>query len=376
MRDFSEVRIPGLTRGVQRLEKHPRLYPPCLGLDALFELLRAGRSWERYPITARHRRAKALWNVLSEQGSSVGVVNWYPSWPAEPVEGFLISDRANPYRNEFQLSKGLANDRLRALGHPPELLAELAPLHVDPNAITREELAGFARLSEEEIEAFYALDRIDQDDILSVFKFIYAADRFAAAAGLHLRAERGTDFLAVYLSGVDNTSHRFLLFAEPLETRPVDPADVRRYGNLVPRYYEFVDEVVGRYAAALGEDTVLILVSDHGFARYDWNWNHEAAEEGVILVAGKGVRRGARLEGATIFDVAPTVLHLMGLPASREMPGRLLAGALEPELLGSGPAAAIESYGPHRFQVSFEPLDEADAVDGELELLDALGYTR
>jgi len=46
------------------------------------------------PVTSNIRRVKALWNILTENGVSVGVVNWWATWPAEEVDGFIISDRA------------------------------------------------------------------------------------------------------------------------------------------------------------------------------------------------------------------------------------------------------------------------------------------
>src|SRR5687767_13753615 len=37
------------------------------------------------PPTAILRGAKTFWNVVSEKGLRVGIVNWWASWPAEPV---------------------------------------------------------------------------------------------------------------------------------------------------------------------------------------------------------------------------------------------------------------------------------------------------
>jgi predicted AlkP superfamily phosphohydrolase/phosphomutase len=50
--------------------------------------------------------------------------------------------------------------------------------------------------------------------------------------------------------------------------------------------------------------------------------------EGVCLLAGAGVRRGARLAGARIVDVAPTLLCLLGEPVPGDLDGRVLAEAL------------------------------------------------
>ncbi|RLI09253.1 hypothetical protein DRO32_00975 [Candidatus Bathyarchaeota archaeon] len=59
------------------------------------------------------------------------------------------------------------------------------------------------------------------------------------------------------------------------------------------------------------------------------------ALRGFIAMIGPGVRGGARLD-ASVYDVAPTVLHLLGLPVLEEMDGEVLVGAFEE---GSDPAS-------------------------------------
>lgn len=50
--------------------------------------------------------------------------------------------------------------------------------------------------------------------------------------------------------------------------------------------------------------------------------------EGLVILAGEGIRGGVRIEDAAIVDLAPTILHLYGLPIPAEMDGRVLAEAL------------------------------------------------
>jgi predicted AlkP superfamily phosphohydrolase/phosphomutase len=45
-------------------------------------------------ITSAPRRVPALWNIATESGQSVGVINWFASHPPEIVKGSMISDRA------------------------------------------------------------------------------------------------------------------------------------------------------------------------------------------------------------------------------------------------------------------------------------------
>ncbi|MCS6843183.1 MAG: alkaline phosphatase family protein [Caldilineales bacterium] len=52
--------------------------------------------------------------------------------------------------------------------------------------------------------------------------------------------------------------------------------------------------------------------------------------DGLFVLHGPGVRRGVWVEGASIADLAPTLLHAMGLPVAADMDGRVLHEALEP----------------------------------------------
>src|SRR6185295_17869030 len=91
-------------------------------------------------------------------------------------------------------------------------------------------------------------------------------------------------------------------------------------------YYRFVDNRIGEAAADLTPGDVLVLVGDPGrLAR-----RGSQAAEGLLLLVG-GPATAKDLGSVSERDVAPTVLHLAGLPASRELSGRVLEAALAPE---------------------------------------------
>lgn len=64
--------------------------------------------------------------------------------------------------------------------------------------------------------------------------------------------------------------------------------------------------------------------------------------EGMVAIAGPEIRRGATLDGARIVDVAPTILHLCGLPAQPAMDGRVLEEAFEADALAARPVRVEE----------------------------------
>ena len=87
------------------------------------------------------------------------------------------------------------------------------------------------------------------------------------------------------------------------------------------------------------------------------------------MLAGAAVAPGD-LGSVSERDVAPTVLHLLGLPRSRELDGQVLEAALGESFRREHPVRTVDSYGrrpPSR------PADSAFDQD-VLEQLKSLGY--
>jgi predicted AlkP superfamily phosphohydrolase/phosphomutase len=90
---------------------------------------------------------------------------------------------------------------------------------------------------------------------------------------------------------------------------------------------------------------------------------------GMLVAAGPELRRGATVEGARILDVAPTILHLLGMPIPPEMDGAVLSSALTPESAERRPVR-VEPI-PVRFEPHVHGEVERDAIERSLR---DLGY--
>jgi len=71
---------------------------------------------------------------------------------------------------------------------------------------------------------------------------------------------------------------------------------------------------------------------------------HGDAPDGVILALGDGIRPGSVLRSASVLDIAPTILYLMGLPVARDMEGRILTDMLQDDFMRAHPVTFIPSY--------------------------------
>jgi predicted AlkP superfamily phosphohydrolase/phosphomutase len=83
--------------------------------------------------------------------------------------------------------------------------------------------------------------------------------------------------------------------------------------------------------------------------------------EGVMIAAGAPFRAGASPQGATLLDIAPTVLHLLEVPVPGDMDGRVLSEILEPAFAPTNGAATAASVPEPNSPVSVAYTEEEDA---------------
>src|SRR6185369_15453183 len=84
------------------------------------------------PSSLLSRKTKALWNILNQAGHRSLVVGWWPSHPAEPINGVMVS-------NFFQQPGGTPETMpplVPGAVHPASLAASLAELRVNPMELT------------------------------------------------------------------------------------------------------------------------------------------------------------------------------------------------------------------------------------------------
>ena len=165
--------------------------------------------------------------------------------------------------------------------------------------------------------------------------------------------------LVVSFHGYDVAGHAFYRYAHPEAF-----GDVAAGGRapLRPRAgpLRLAGGAMGgaRSSGTSARGTCCVVVSGHGLAPTPlWRRlvgtltgtrvgaaSHGGAPDGVLLVVGPGIRPGAVPANASVLDVAPTILYLMGLPVARDMEGRVLTEILEPAFARDNPVTFIPSY--------------------------------
>jgi len=461
-------------------------------------------------VTSNIRKTKALWNILSEREKKVCVVGWQVTWPAEEIAGFMVSDRSLYYSNYNTMTD---------LTYPKELYEEIKQLNIHGNDVSIEHLKSLNLPTADTC-------RENKSPCLSTpledFQSAYSWDQTHVNIGLHLLSQYEWDLFIVYLKGIDQISHYYWKYMEP-QYFEVSQEEINKYKDAIKNYYIYVDTILGDFLQFADRDTIVFIVSDHGFhptvpGRYadyrplsfnkllekvdllkykhnmsdlsfrdfdkeetiigqnteayecgnapgswkrkiclnlkgrepegiiepaeyekaaekvkqllsnimiketrrpflrvepcseadcdftailnvnqediekrhltylnkidslpirelflysDVSGNHFHAPEGILAIWGKNIQKG-KIEDAHVFDIAPTILYLMGLPVGKDMDGKILTSTIIPEFVKKKPVEYIDTHDVEERKES-KPL--ASPADEEIkEKLRSLGY--
>ncbi|MFN7971141.1 MAG: alkaline phosphatase family protein [Acidobacteriota bacterium] len=357
-------------------------------------------------ITSDQRRAAALWDMCGARDVRSDVIDYWCTWPAEPIAGVMVSDRAR--------LAGLP-DRV----HPKKLLPLVqGKLGIDEGAQAGDGLKASQHFA------------VDDDKLLDLCLEIL--DRDPAPLAI------------VYFRNLDIVQHKSWMYYEP-EGFDVAAAEVEKNRDAIPAAYRHYDAMLGKLVAAMPDGASIVVVSDHGmesaaheppalvfqtnkllerlgllvYARFpipdkdrskafssatklgdaaivyasnddavaavraalaavtidgmplavrtdvkgkrltielsplvatgreiglpsgpvplsDFvherilkvSGQHENAPPGILVITGPDVKAGVEIHDATVLDVAPTILDLLGLPPAEDIDGKALTEAL------------------------------------------------
>ncbi len=328
------------------------------------------------PSSSTTRKCKALWNILTQQGMTTNVVSWFCGHPAEPINGICISEMFQKVKldnkSESTALPPLADDCV----HPESLREATAELRLHPGELTEEEILLFIPNAA----------KIDQqkDGRLTMFARLFAEMVSVHNAATFVMEQNDWDFMGVYYDSIDHFSHAFMQYHPP-RMENVSEEDFEIYKDVVTGCYRFHDLILGRLMHLAGEDTTIVLCSDHGY-----HSDHLRPKEtprvpagpavwhrdyGIVAMAGPGIKRGERIYGASLLDITPTVLNLLGLPVGEDMDGKPLLQVIADERwTPPEPIASWEDVEGDAGMHSKEKREDPYAAREALRQLVELGY--
>jgi predicted AlkP superfamily phosphohydrolase/phosphomutase/Tfp pilus assembly protein PilF len=275
------------------------------------------------PVDAYSRRVPAVWDIANAFARTSHVTNWWTAWPPSSADGVV-----------FDTPVGLNPNAVFPAEVAPRAQSLVAPL----NTVNYDQVHRFLNISPAEYDA--AVNSGNANDPVNIFRGLLAktwSDHRVAINLYNDARQRGREPLLTMVSydGTDAVNHLFAPFHPPLR-EDVSEVNYRKYWPAVGNYYAEIDRLIGEWMNVLPKETTVIVVSAYGF-RWGKNRPHEIPSgraalsdhrnTGIFIAYGPAVAPSRASHQMSVYDVAPTILGLLGLPKSLEMPGNVATWA-------------------------------------------------
>jgi len=207
-------------------------------------------------VQSQRRDGKAIWNILSEYGKQVLVINVPVTYPPDLVNGYMVSGYLTPSTDvDFT--------------YPPSFKEELF------NAVPNYEIdVQLGDIFKGKVEA-----RVGR-----LAEAVLRVTRKRMALLSYLLQEKPWDFCYVVFVGPDRLQHSMWDEIVAFDPRMVE-------------YYRLLDDALGLCLDQLGSDDALFVVSDHGFQGISRSFdiNEYLYSQGLLKLQSGAKRRKASL---------------------------------------------------------------------------------
>lgn len=327
------------------------------------------------PINSTSRKTRALWNILTGVGKKCNVVGWWPSHPAEPINGVMVSNFFQTYKP----GKGSKSSPVpKGAIFPEEYIKELSRMRIAPGELTQAHVLPFMpKAAEYSLKEDYA-EKYEKR--VNSLRKILAENASVHAAATWLMENTEWDLTAVYFDGIDHACHGYIKFHPPqIPGLPDEMFEL--FKDVVNGMYIFHDMMLARLLELAGKDTTVIILSDHGFhsdhlrktelPKYAAAPALEHRQHGILCISGNNIIKDELLYGASLLDITPTVLTLLGLPVGSDMDGKILTSIFEkpisPEFIHSWDDVEGD-FGTHSSDIQEDSVASAEAMKQLVEL--------
>jgi predicted AlkP superfamily phosphohydrolase/phosphomutase len=295
-------------------------------------------------ITANTNMLKQepIWSMLSKKGVTVGMANVPATFPVMPVNGYMISGMLTRGKNcedgvlcAPKLSEVQGGDAVYPAALKAELLKNVGDFYIDCERMpSAEDLKGHEAGV---IDGWLSKVQLIRDQQTQLFDY--------------LLDHHPTEFTWLGQSCEDRTGH-WLYPIAPYNAGYNPKVNAVRTDAFPDQYIAF-DKVLGAVLKHIDDNTYVIIVSDHGikplreFEETDphAHMDHEKTTPvvakhdfadgddvpGSFFAMGPGIKHDLRLMGfeVSVYDIAPTILHLYGIEQPAQMRGHVLSTIFE-----------------------------------------------
>ncbi|MBI3378235.1 MAG: alkaline phosphatase family protein [Nitrospirae bacterium] len=179
------------------------------------------------------RDGETLWGLLNKSGKKAGVLNVPMTYPADTLDGFMISGWNAPTVK----SKGFS--------HPPEMIDEIL-----------KKFGGYPLFPT--VKKYM----VENKPSLAIEAIKNSLDAHAKVSK-YLMETRDWDLLIAFFIATDQVQHYFWHYMDP--QHPLhDPHAATECRDAIFNIYERCDRIISELIEKIGEETTIIVMSDHG----------------------------------------------------------------------------------------------------------------
>jgi len=209
------------------------------------------------PVTSDSIRRETLWSLLSKADKKVVLINVPLTYPPGKVKGFIVTGLMTPGNIPYTYPKFFRRKLLKEI---PEYR-----VYTRTTASVNEHLF---------LKEAYNLLKARRD------------------ATLYLMKNYDWDFFVSYFFYTDSIQHNFWKYMDP--SHPAyNPDAPRRLKEAIAKAYKIVDDCIQRILEIIDADTILIVMSDHGFGPlYKYVYlNNYLRKVGIVRIGIEGNTR-------------------------------------------------------------------------------------
>ena len=234
-------------------------------------------------VNSTDRRSKDIWEILSEDGLRVGVVNAPVTYPPRSVNGFMITGFMTP-------------DERSKYTYPADLKDRIA--RVVPHRVRKPLLLRVGLTISAYVKLYLRVIHADIERVGKITRWLMEEEKW--------------DFLMVAYSETDNVQHGFWGAMEE-EHKGVSKRHKALYHDVIKDVYVRIDRELGRILSMVDDQTYVMVVSDHGGAGIDrvFHINRFLNKEGFLKFVENGTtsskKRLRRILGHPLLKVQQAI---------------------------------------------------------------------
>jgi predicted AlkP superfamily phosphohydrolase/phosphomutase len=193
---------------------------------------------EKQLYLSTDRKVHALWNIASDAGLTVGVVNFWNTYPPEKIRGVMVSDHflARQIKGRQKIARSGAAPE-GPLVFPRSWHEKILALLGQPEAITSVENPF---LDGNQLPWWVPSENLSRN---------FQEDGLLLRVAREIEAQIRPDLLMVLFTGIDRVSHVLWGTIEPPELSPEilrgTPAARKAGAAALRQYYEYTDALIG-----------------------------------------------------------------------------------------------------------------------------------